>query len=63
MIGPWTELRSINDVGPLSRVKTTPTALRKIIEMNAIDGNTLQIDHRMTKQLSDPSNLAIPPLP
>jgi hypothetical protein len=44
-------------------VKTTPTALRKIIETNAIDGNTLQIDHRMTKQLSDPSNLAISALP
>jgi hypothetical protein len=27
--------------------------------VNAINGNTLQIDHRMTKQLSDPSNLAI----
>jgi hypothetical protein len=27
--------------------------------MNAINGNTLQIDHRMTKQLSHPSYLAI----
>jgi hypothetical protein len=27
--------------------------------MNALNGNALQINHRMTKQLSDPSNLAI----
>jgi hypothetical protein len=34
-------------------------ALGQIIETNAINGNALQIDHTMTKQLSHPSNLAV----